>query len=218
MNSVAEVNRVYTHYTLEHLQRRHARFLNITLKVSLLGAAVSDQLADGKVLSAWVVRATSSRRPPAPGGRSMLLLRATTERHGKLESNVVWQYPHTTIPRHMRDVFVTEYGVADLRSKTDRECIEALLAITDSRFQESLLAEAKRAGKLPADARIPDAHKSNLPARIEKALAPFRAQEVLPIFRSAVTSRPRSGHSRRASKNRLAPRPTHWASCASCAR
>jgi hypothetical protein len=80
----------------------------------------------------------------------------------------------------MRDVFVTEYGVADLRSKTDRECIEALLAITDSRFQESLLAEAKRAGKLPGDARIPDAHRSNLPARIEKALAPFRAQEVLP--------------------------------------
>jgi len=181
MNSVAEVNRVYTHYTLEHLQRRDARFLNVTLKVSLLGAAVSDQLADGKVLSG--VGGQSDFVNVAhqlPGGRSILLLRATSVRHGKLESNLVWQYPHTTIPRHMRDVFVTEYGVADLRSKTDRECIEALLAIADSRFQESLLAEAKRAGKLPADARIPDAHKNNLPARIEKALAPFRAQEVLP--------------------------------------
>ncbi|MEY4512086.1 MAG: hypothetical protein RLZZ450_4208 [Pseudomonadota bacterium] len=181
MNSVAEVNRVYTHYTLEHLQRRHARFINITLKVSLLGAAISDQLADGKVLSG--VGGQSDFVNVAhqlPDGRSILLFRATSTRHGKVESNVVWQYPHTTVPRHMRDVFVTEYGVADLRSKTDRECIEALLAITDSRFQESLLAEAKRAGKLPAETRIPDAHKNNLPARITKALSPFRAQDVLP--------------------------------------
>jgi acyl-CoA hydrolase len=180
MNSVAEVNRIYTEYKLEHLQRRHARFINITLKVTLLGAAVSDQLADGKVLSG--VGGQSDFVNVAhqlPDGRSILLLRATSTRHGKVESNIVWEYPHATIPRHMRDVFVTEYGVADLRSKTDSECIAALLAIADSRFQETLLAEAKRAGKLPADARIADAHRNNLPARVERALSPFRAQDVL---------------------------------------
>ena len=37
---------------------------------------------------------------------------------------------------------VTEYGVADLRGRTDEECIAALLNISDSRFQEPLLARA----------------------------------------------------------------------------
>lgn len=181
MNSVAEVNRIYTDYKLEHLQRRHARFINITLKVSLLGAAVSDQLADGKVLSG--VGGQSDFVNVAhqlPDGRSILLFRATSSRDGKTESNIVWQYPHSTIPRHMRDIFVTEYGVADLRSKTDSECILALLAIADSRFQDALLAEAKRAGKVAHDAQLPELYRHNTPARIAKSLSPFRAQEVLP--------------------------------------
>ena len=191
MNSVAEVNRIYTHYTLEHLQRRHARFINMTLKVSVLGAAVSDQLEDGKVLSGvggqndFVTMAQQ-----LPGARSILLFRATSQRSSKVESNVVWQYGHTTIPRHMRDIFVTEYGVADLRSKTDSECIEAMLCIADSRFQEGLLDEAKRAGKVARDLRIPDACRNNTPERIARALTPFRDQDVLPSlpFGSDITA------------------------------
>ena len=191
MNSVAEVNRIYTHYTLEHLQRRHARFINMTLKVNVLGAATSDQLEDGKVLSGvggqndFVTMAHQ-----LPGARSILLFRATSQRSSKVESNVVWQYGHTTIPRHMRDIFVTEYGVADLRSKTDSECIEAMLCIADSRFQESLLDEAKRAGKVARDLRIPDAHRNNTPERVARALTPFRDQDVLPSlpFGSDITA------------------------------
>jgi acyl-CoA hydrolase len=181
MNSVAEVNRVYTGYKLEHLQRRDARLLNITLKATLLGAAISDQLEHGQVLSGVGGQSDFvNMAHQLPGARSALLLRATARRKGQLESNVVWQYGHTTIPRHMRDLFVTEYGVADLRGKTDQECIEALLAITDSRFQEALLAEAQRAGKLPKSARIPDAARQNVPARIERALADARAGGSLP--------------------------------------
>lgn len=181
MNSVAEVNRVYTGYELERLQRRHARFLNITLKATLLGAAISDQLEDGKVLSGVGGQSDFvNMAHQLPTGRSALLFRATAERKGTLESNVVWQYGHTTIPRHMRDVFVTEYGVADLRGKTDRECIEAMIAIADSRFQEGLLDQAKRAGKLPAASRIPDAARQNVPARIAAALAPLRENGLCP--------------------------------------
>lgn len=181
MNSVAEVNRVYTDFDREHLQRQHARFLNVTLKVTLLGAAVSDQLANGKVLSGVGGQSDFvNMAHQLPGARSALLFRATARRDGKLESNVVWEYPHTTIPRHVRDLFVSEYGVADLRSKTDRECIEALLAIADSRFQDELAEQAKRAGKLPASYRVPSAYRNNLPERVSQALAPWRRAEVLP--------------------------------------
>ncbi len=192
MTCVAEVNRVYTHYKLEHLQRRHARFLNVTLKATLLGAAISDQLEDGQVLSGVGGQSDFvAMAHQLPGGRSALLLRATVTRAGELESNIVWQYVHTTIPRHMRDLFVTEYGVADLRGKTDAECIEAMLAIADSRFQDSLLAQAKRAGKLPFDARIPEARRGNLPARIAHALTPARSSGALPDlpFGSDLTER-----------------------------
>jgi acyl-CoA hydrolase len=180
MNSVGEVNRIYTHYKLEHLQRRSARFINMTLKINLLGAATSDQLEDGKVLSGVGGQSDFvNMAHQLPDGRSILLLRAASSRAGKLESNIVWQYGHTTVPRHMRDIFLTEYGVADLRGKTDRECIEALLAISDSRLQESLLSEAKRAGKVPADTYVPERYRNNTPERIRTALAKFRPQ-VLP--------------------------------------
>ena len=174
MTSVAEVNRIYTHYQLERLQRPHARFINITMKATLLGAAVSDQLKDGQVVSGVGGQYNFvSMAHQLPDGRSILLLRATRGEGKKLESNIVWEYPHTTIPRHLRDVFVTEYGIADLRGKTDRECIASMLAIADSRCQDALMQQAQRAGKLPADYRIADAHRQNLPSRIDAALQPY---------------------------------------------
>jgi hypothetical protein len=69
---------------------------------------------------------------------------------------------------------VTEYGVAHLRGRTDQEVIASLLNITDSRFQESLLAQAQAARKIPADYRIPDVFRNNTPARLSAALAGHR--------------------------------------------
>jgi len=183
MTSVAEVNRIYTHYRLERLQRRHPRFINITMKVTLLGAAVSDQIADGQVVSGVGGQFDFvSMAHQLPEGRSILLLRATRGSGKKLESNVVWEYPHATVPRHMRDVYVTEYGVADLRGRTDSECIAALLAVADSRFQERLLRQAQQAGKMPLDYRIPEAQRANLPQRIAGQLAPHQRSGRLPAL------------------------------------
>lgn len=181
MTSVAEVNRVYTDYRLERLQRRHPRFVNITMKATLLGAAVSDQLADGKVVSGVGGQFDFvSIAHQLPEGRSVLCLRASRGGGAQPESNIVWEYPHTTVPRHMRDLIVTEYGVADLRGKTDRECIEAMLAVADSRCQPALMAAAKAAGKLPADYALPEAVRHNTPERIAAALEPLHARGHLP--------------------------------------
>lgn len=181
MTSVAKVNGLGEHVTLERLKRCHPRFINITMKVTLLGAAVSDQVAGGLVVSGvggqYNFVAMAHRLPE---GRSILLLRATRGSGKTLESNVVWEYPHATIPRHLRDIYITEYGVADLRGKTDSECIQALLAIADSRFQDQLLRQAQAAGKLPADYRIPEAQRRNLPQRIAAALAPHQKSGRLP--------------------------------------
>jgi acyl-CoA hydrolase len=183
MTSVAEVNRIYTHYTLEHLQRRAARFINITMKVTLLGAAVSDQLRDGQVVSGvGGQHEFVSMAHQLPDGRSVLLLQATRGNGAKLESNIIWEYPHTTIPRHQRDIFISEYGVADLRGKTDEECIEALLAIADSRFQQPLIERAQRAGKLRKGFRLPESQRDNSPERIAAALQPYQKSSALPLL------------------------------------
>ena len=183
MEAVSTVNELFSDVELEQLQHRHSRFLNICMKMTLLGAAVSDSLDDGRVVSGvggqynFVAMAHALKE-----ARSILMLKSTHGKGDKLESNIVWQYAHTTIPRHLRDVVVTEYGIADIRGKSDREVITALLNIADSRFQPALMAEAKRAGKLPADHRIPALYRENTPEKLKAALAPFKREGLFPDF------------------------------------
>ena len=183
MEAVSTVNELFSDLELEQLQHRHSRFLNICMKMTLLGAAVSDSLDDGRVVSGvggqynFVAMAHALKE-----ARSILMLKSTHTSGGKLESNIIWQYGHTTIPRHLRDVVVTEYGIADLRGKSDKQIIAALLNIADSRFQEDLLLEAKRTRKIPADYRIPDVHRQNTPVKLKADLAPFKAAGLFPDF------------------------------------
>ena len=132
--------------------RQRARYINSAMMATLGGAIVSDGLADGRVVSGVGGQYNFVAQAHAlPGGRSLIALRATRESGGRLESNIRFNYGHVTIPRHLRDICLTEYGVADLRCKNDAEVAAAMLNITDSRFQPALLKEAQRAGKLPAD-------------------------------------------------------------------
>lgn len=184
MCRVSNVNQLYgDHQMLASLQRRGARFFNTCMMATLLGSAVSDGLEDGEVVSGvggqynFVAMAHE-----LADGRSILLLRSTRQGRGGVETNIRWNYGHTTIPRHLRDLFVTEYGVADLRGKTDSECIEAMLSITDARFIDALCAEAKSHGKLAADFQVPERWRDNRPEVLKEALAPWQAKNLLPPF------------------------------------
>ena len=177
MRGVGFVNQLYGEdQELRVLQRRAARFVNTAMMVTLLGAAVSDTLGDGRVVSGVGGQYNFVAMAQAlPGARSILCVRATRTHRARTTSNILWSEGNETIPRHLRDIVVTEYGVADLRGRTDEECIAALLNICDSRFQQPLLAQARAAGKLRVDYRIPDACRENFPVRLERALASGRA-------------------------------------------
>jgi hypothetical protein len=82
----------------------------------------------------------------------------------------------------LRDIVVTEYGIADLRGRTDREVIAALLNIADSRFQDGLKREAQAAGKLARDYQIPDIHRNNTPRAIEERFVLARARGLFSEF------------------------------------
>jgi acyl-CoA hydrolase len=183
MTSVMFVNQLYGHQTLGTLQRTDARFFNTCMMATLTGAACSDGLEDGRVVSGvggqynFVAMAHE-----LPGGRSILMLRSTRSKQGKTSSNILGRYGHITIPRHLRDVVITEYGIADLRGRTDQEVIAALINIADSRFQETLVQAAQKNGKLPRDYRIPDAFRNNRPERLTEQISRFKAQGLFPAF------------------------------------
>jgi acyl-CoA hydrolase len=165
-------------------QRRDARFVNTALVLTLLGAASSDALDDGRVISGvggqgdFVMQAHT-----LPGARSIIAARATRSvARGRTSSNIVWRYANTSIPRQLRDIYVTEYGIADVRGRSDREVAEAMLAIADSRFQPELQRHATSAGKLPPAFRLPDHAADNRPERLAEALGPARREGLLPVF------------------------------------
>jgi hypothetical protein len=93
----------------------------------------------------------------------------------KAESNIVWEYPHATIPRHLRDIVVTEYGAMDLRSSNDEEVIQKLICIADSRWQEELRLKAVGAGKLNSAWSIPQTFRRNHPQWVKQSLQRWRA-------------------------------------------
>ena len=183
MVPVSFTNEIYGDEDGKRRARVDARFVNSVMMATLMGAAVSDGLENGQVVSGvggqynFVAQAFALE-----GARSILTLESVRGAGKKAASNIRWSYGHTTIPRHLRDVVVTEYGVADLRGRSDADVIAAMLAISDSRFQGELMREAKDAGKLPREYEIPKAHRDNTPERITAALKPYRESGVLPAF------------------------------------
>ncbi|WP_047226148.1 acetyl-CoA hydrolase/transferase C-terminal domain-containing protein [Pseudomonas brassicacearum] len=168
MTRISYINELYGQERLKRLQRLDARFINTVFTMTLLGAGVADQLEDGRVLSGVGGQYNFVAQGHAlEGGRSILLLRSWREAGGEISSNIVWEYGHCTIPRHLRDIVVTEYGIADLRGKTDAAVIEALLNISDSRFQPELIEQAQNAGKLPKDFRLDPRFAENTSERLQ---------------------------------------------------
>jgi acyl-CoA hydrolase len=183
MTSISFVNELYGGEAEKRRARVNARFINDAMMATLLGGIVSDGLDDGRVISGvggqynFVAQAFALE-----GARSIIMLRASRHSGGKPQSNIRWSYGHTTIPRHLRDIVVTEYGIADLRGKSDREVIAAMLNVTDSRWQVELLRRAKDAGKIERDYEIPKEARDNTPDAIARKLKPAQDAGLLPPF------------------------------------
>jgi hypothetical protein len=183
MVPVSFTNELFGDEASKRRARVDARFINNAMMATLMGSVISDGLEDGQVISGvggqynFVAQAFA-----LSGARSILTLEATRLAGTKVQSNIRWNYGHTTIPRHLRDIIVTEYGVADLRGKSDADVIASMLGVADSRFQNELTRQAKDAGKLPKSFEIPAVHRVNFPERIVGALKPARDAGLLPAF------------------------------------
>jgi acyl-CoA hydrolase len=183
MTAVSYTNSLLGDEALKRDQRRHARYINNAMIATLLGEIASDTLAEGRVVSGvggqhdFVTQAHA-----LDNARAILVLASTHENDGKLASSIRWSHPHVTLPRHLRDIVVTEYGIADLRGRTDRDCIAAMLAIADTRFQSRLADAAKRTRKIEPDFTVPAKASRNQPEYLEQAFAQFRAEGLFPEY------------------------------------
>ena len=184
MRRISEINQLYgNHEPLERLQRVGSRFFNTCMMATALGDAVSDGLEDGRIVSGvggqynFVTMAHALE-----DARSVLMFRSQRGEGTQAESSVRWNYGHTTIPRHLRDIYVNEYGIADLLNQTDEDCVIAMTAITDARFQSELLEKAQAAKKLRKDFSGGPEWSRNTPQRLREALASFRSDGTLPDY------------------------------------
>lgn len=171
MRGVRFVNTLDDDFETKSRQRSAARFINSAMMVTLDGACVSDALRGKRVVSGVGGQHDFIQMAQRlPDARSIIMLPSTRTKAGRAASNIVFEYPHTTIPRQFRDIVVTEYGIADLRGMSDCDVMTRLLNVTDSRFQADLLARAKAAGKVDSSYQIPAAFRENLPEKLESRL------------------------------------------------
>jgi hypothetical protein len=165
------------------LEPLYAAALREALTVTLMGAVSSDTLKDGRVISGvGGQHDLVAMAHELAGARAIIAVRSTRRRGRQISSNIAWTYANATVPRSLRDIIVSEYGIADVRGRSDRDTIAALVGIADSRFQGRLAADAQRAGKLERSFSLPSHAAANTPARLPAALAPARRDGLLPAF------------------------------------
>lgn len=83
------------------------------------------------------------------GGKSILAMKATAK-NNTISKIVPW-FEHgniVTVPRYDINYVVTEFGIADLKYKTERERALALISIAHPNFRDELTARAKDMGLL----------------------------------------------------------------------
>lgn len=177
MTSISRTNLLSWNPELLALQRIHGRFVNSTMIVTLTGAMISDGLENSQEVSGvggqfdFVNMAQN-----LVDARSIITCRSTRRTPRGLESNIRWDYSNNTISRFLRDIVITEYGIADCCSKTDADVIKAILNITDSHFQDSLLRLAKKYGKIEPDYEIPVAFRQNYSHHIHTFTTEWQAK------------------------------------------
>jgi len=183
MTPVSQINELYGGEALDRVQRIKARFINTCMKVDLLGAAASDTLDDHQVVSGVGGQYNFvAMGHTLADSRSILMLRSVHTGKHTIESNIVWKYSYCTIPRHLRDIVITEYGMADLRGQSDEVCIQRMICIADSRFQESLRLQAIAHNKLSARWEVPKAFQQNTPDKIKTQFEAVSEQGYFPQY------------------------------------
>jgi acyl-CoA hydrolase len=127
--------------------------INAALEVDLKGQLVADQLERGEHSGIGGHEDFVTGAALCPDGHSLICLPSTaTLRDGRRVSKIVTAIPQgiaITTPRHQVDVIITEWGAAELASRTERERVEALVAVAHPAVRDALRAGALELPDVP---------------------------------------------------------------------
>ena len=183
MSGVEKVNQLLGDEVLRELQRKDGRFINTGMKATVFGAIASDQLEDGRVVSGIGGQLNFAYMSHIMRDARLIMMVKSTKGSGKtLGSNIVFKYGNCSIPRYLRDIVVTEYGIANIKGKSDQDTIKEMLNVADSRFQQQLLDQAKKVKKIAKDYEIPEEYRHNTPDKIAKQLKPYQDRGYFQLF------------------------------------
>jgi acyl-CoA hydrolase len=125
------------------------RSINGALMLDLLGQVVADTI-DGRQHSGIGGHEDFTSGASLEGDdRSLICLPSTVTLEGRTVSRIVPQLAAgavVTTPRHQLDVVVTEYGAAEVSSRTVRERARALAEVAHPDFRDELRAACERIG------------------------------------------------------------------------
>jgi acyl-CoA hydrolase len=130
-------------------RNRHMKSVNSTLMVDLHGQAYSDAIGFQQIsgIGGQLEFVMGAQR--SVGGRSILCLKSTSMVGGRRSSNIVLTPPLGTpvsVPRHLVDTIVTEYGTAAIKELDAVERAQALVSIAHPDFRDELARQARRVG------------------------------------------------------------------------
>ena len=183
MMPVSFTNQLYGEEDTKRRARVDARFVNTAMMATLMGAAISDGLENGQVVSGvggqynFVAQAFALQ-----GARSILALEATRQAGaGRTPTSA-----GATATRPSRGTCATSSSPnmaspmsgANRTPRPSRRCCRS----PTSASRTNLRRVAKDAGKLPKSFEIPRACRENFPERITQALKPAREAGLLPSF------------------------------------
>ena len=123
--------------------------VNATMQVDLLGQCASESLGSHYISSSGGQADFMRGAVYSDGGHSFICTHATAV-NGTISRIQPTLSPGAIVTSHKNliDLVVTEYGVAELRGRTIRQRVQALIAIAAPAFRKDLEKEARRLGYL----------------------------------------------------------------------
>jgi len=119
--------------------------INSALSVDLTGQIASESIGPRMYTGSGGQPSMAIGAMLSKGGRAITMLRSTTT-DGKISRIMPFLEPGTivTVPRNFADYIVTEYGIASLLGKTQRERAQELIAIAHPDFRAELRKQAQK--------------------------------------------------------------------------
>lgn len=124
--------------------------VNTALQVDIFGQVCSQSIGYRHFSGTGGQLDTHRGAQLSPGGRGIIALRSTAK-DGAISTIVpiLSEGAEVTVPSQDVDTIVTEHGVAELRGRSVRDRMEALIKIAHPNFREWLREEAHRLGIVP---------------------------------------------------------------------